>query len=285
LWKTLLKKWKSAELSVSISTFAVEKAVEKVNNLSAALNRPPKHVTIFLERRAGHAPPSGQQKHIYPEELFMKWLDKLERRFGRRYIPNLMMVLLCCQAAVWIVMMLLNGGIGAALTLTRAGLAHGQIWRVVTFLFVPPDSSILGFLLGTYLLYFIGTALEHEWGEFRFNLYILASVLGCLAAALVTGSCSNYWLYVSLFLAFAMLYPDMQLLLFFIIPIKVKWLGWMAGVIWLLAFLAGSWAGKAQLVLSMLGFFVFFGPSAVADIKAWIRREQWKRNNRNNWGR
>jgi hypothetical protein len=214
----------------------------------------------------------------------MKWLDKLERRFGRIYIPHLMIVLLCCQAAAWVAMMVFRG-VGAMLALTGTGLMQGQIWRLVTFLFIPPDTSILGFLLGTYLLYFMGTALEKEWGDFRFNLYVLVGALGCILAAVLTGFCSNYWLYVSLFLAFAMLYPDMQLLLFFIIPIKVKWLGWAAGVFWLVGFFSTGLAGKIQLVLSLAGFVVFFGPMFFGDVRAWIRREKWRRNNRSNWGR
>ena len=77
-----------------------------------------------------------------------------------------------------------------------------------------------------------------------------------------------------------MLYPDMQVLLFFFIPIKVKYLGILVGAGWVLTFLTTSWLGRANQLLSMAGFFLFFGPMLWSDIRAWWRREQWRRRNR-----
>jgi len=213
----------------------------------------------------------------------MDWLSRLERRFGRWRIPNLMKGLLIGQAAAWAVVMFVYWDFASVLELTRAGLAHGQIWRLVTFLFVPLYGSVFAFLLGIYLYWIIGSSLEAVWGEFRFNVYILAGVLGCIAAALLTGSCSNYWIYLSLFLAYAVLYPEQQLLLFFILPIKMKWLGWAAGVYWLVDFARASAGGRIQMTLSLAGFVLFFGPMLYSRARAWARREQWRRKNRGDW--
>lgn len=215
----------------------------------------------------------------------MSWVDKLERRFGRYGIRNLTAILVVCQAAVWAVTMFFNAYAYLLVTLSRAALARGQIWRLVTFLAVPMDFSVLGFLLSLYFLWFVGSALEQYWGDFRYTLYLLLGTAGCILAALLTGSCGNGYLYTSLFLAFAARFPDAQLVLFFVLPVKAKWMGIAAGVLLVLAFFAAGWAGKVQLLCSLLGFLVFFGADLFRDGRAWLRREQWRRQNRSNWRR
>ena len=151
----------------------------------------------------------------------------------------------------------------------------------MTFLFVPFSSgSILNFVIAAYFLWFVGSALEAAWGDFRFNLYILAGMLGAILACLVTGSADTYCLELSLLLAFAILYPEMQVLLFFFIPLRVKYLGIFAGAVWVLSFLSVSWMGKLNYLLSMAGFLLFFAPKVWSDLRAWYRREQWRRMNR-----
>lgn len=214
----------------------------------------------------------------------MKWQDKLQRRLGGRCIPGLSKVLAYGQLAVWLVVMIINYRLYDALTLTRAGLAGGQIWRAVGFLFLPTDLSLWG-MLSIYLLYYMGSALEAAWGDFRVNLYWAAGLLGSVAAALLTGYTTNYYLVMSQFLAFAWLYPDMELLLMFILPVKVKYLGWVAGAMLALNFLGGSMAEKIRILCGLAGFIAFFGPAVFSGVRAWIRREQWRRQNRNNWRR
>ena len=156
----------------------------------------------------------------------------------------------------------------------------GEVWRLVTFLFVPSGGSLLGFVLEAYFLWFIGTALEREWGDFRYNLYILLGALGAILAAFVTGWADTYCLIISLLLAFAALYPEMQVLLFFVLPIRVKYLGIFSGAIFLLSFISAGWWTRLNYLLCMLGYLVFFGPVLYRNLRAWYRREQWKRNNR-----
>ena len=206
----------------------------------------------------------------------MNWLTKLERKYGRWCIPNLIAILVGGQIVVYAVELFVNRYITYFLTLTRPALFAGEVWRLVTFLFVPFSSGgILSFALGAYFTWFIGSALEAVWGDFRFNLYILAG-LACLA----TGWADTYCLSLSLLLAFALLYPEMQVLLFYIIPIKVKYFGIFAAAIWVLSFFGTSWAGRLNYLLSMAGFFLFFGPVLWSNIRAWYRREQWRRRNR-----
>lgn len=147
---------------------------------------------------------------------------------------------------------------------------HGQIWRLVTFIILPPDyGSVLFLGIALYMYYAIGTALENAWGAFRFNLYyfsgILFNILAIIIIYLITGESYPIgitYLNDSLFLAFAALFPNVQFLLFFIIPIKVKYLGIIYGAVTLYSiyknFIYGNYFISIAIVVSMLNFLIFF---------------------------
>ena len=197
----------------------------------------------------------------------MNWLTKLERKYGRICIPNLISILVGAQILVYAVELFVNQYISLYLSLNRTALLVGQLWRVITFVFVPfSGGGPLSVVLGIYFTWFIGSALENEWGDFRFNLYILLGMVGAVAACLLTGYADTYCLSLSL--------------LFFVIPIRVKYFGLFAGALWLLSFLGAGAAGKLNYLLCMVNFLVFFGPQAWRSVRAWVRREQWKRKNR-----
>lgn len=213
----------------------------------------------------------------------MKWLDTLERRLRPYAIPNLIQYVVIGQIIVYAVTMLVRADIVSLLTLSRAGLGAGQVWRLVTFVFVPDDYRLLYFALGCYFDWMVGTALEREWGAGWFNLYYLAGMAGAWLACLLTGYSSAYCLSLSLFLAFAAQFPHVRLLVMWVLPVEAKWVGVAAAVLWAYNFLLASAAGKLALVVGMLGFVLFFGPGVWRSGKAWYRREQWKRKNRGNW--
>ena len=210
------------------------------------------------------------------------WLNRLERKYGRFGISNLTNILVAGQVLVFAVELFVNSAISLWLGLSRFLLLQGQVWRVLTFVFIPfSGGSILSVVLGIYFTWFIGTALEREWGDFRYTVYFLLGMAGTVLACLLTGvTASTYCLSLSLLLAFAMLYPEVQILLFFVIPIRVKYFGLLAAAMWVLSFATASLPGKLSLLLSMLNVWVFFAPMGYRSIRAWIRREQWKRKNR-----
>ena len=210
------------------------------------------------------------------------WLNRLECKYGRFGIPNLTNILVAGQVLVFAVELFVNSAITLWLGLSRFLLLQGQVWRVLTFVFIPfSGGSILSVVLGIYFTWFIGTALEREWGDFRYTVYFLLGMAGTVIACLLTGvTASTYCLSLSLLLAFAMLYPEVQILLFFVIPIRVKYFGLLAAAMWVLSFATASLPGKLSLLLSMLNVWVFFAPMGYRSIRAWIRREQWKRKNR-----
>ena len=212
----------------------------------------------------------------------MNWISRLERKYGRFCIPNLISIIVGGQILVYAIELFVNQFISVYLGLSRSLLLMGQVWRLITFVFIPfSGGGPLSVILGIYFTWFIGTALEREWGDFRYTVYLLSGMLGTVLACLLTGvSGSTYCLSLSLLLAFAMLYPEVQRLLFFVIPVRVKYFGLFAAAMWLFSFLTAGWLYKASYLLSMLGFVLFFGPQALRSVRAWIRREQWKRKNR-----
>ena len=180
----------------------------------------------------------------------MNWITKLERKFGRYCIPNLISILIGGQILVYAVELFVNQYISFYLNLDRGALLAGQIWRVITFVFVPfSGGGPLSVVLGIYFTWFIGTALEKEWGDFRFNLYLLLGMLGAVLACLCTGWADTYCLSLSLLLAFAMLYPEVQVLLFFVIPVRVKYFGLFAAALWGFSFLTAAPLGKLNYLL------------------------------------
>ena len=212
----------------------------------------------------------------------MNWISRLERKYGRFCIPNLISLIVGGQILVYAIELFVNQFISSYLGLSRGLLLMGQVWRLITFVFIPfSGGGPLSVILGIYFTWFIGSALEKEWGDFRYTLYFLLGMVGTVLACLLTGvTASTYCLSLSLLLAFAMLYPEVQLLLFFVIPIRVKYFGFFAAALWVFSFLSAPLAGKLSYLLSMLNVWAFFGPMAYRSVRAWIRREQWKRKNR-----
>ena len=218
----------------------------------------------------------------------MRWLDRLERRFGRWSIPNLMNLVIIGQVLVWFITMFVNYHIYDLLTLTRDGLAHLQLWRLVSFVFSPSlTMNPLFFALEVYLVYWIGTSLERAWGAFTFDVYFLLGMAGAWVACLLTGWGSSEALFYSLFFAFAWLFPDMQLMLFFVLPAKVKWLGWLAGGLYVLELasllVTFQFAQALAQVLGLANFLVFFGPDFLRRVKSGAETRRRRREWQNQW--
>jgi hypothetical protein len=164
----------------------------------------------------------------------------------------------------------------SALVFNRSAIFSGQLWRIITFVFLPPNRSPLFIIFALYFYYLIGTSLEREWGALKFNIYYLLGIIGTIVAGLITGFADNYYLNMSLFFAFAMFYPEFQVLLFFIFPIKIKWLAWLDAVLFLYMFIVGDWATRASIIAALINFFVFFGSDFISRLKQLIERLKLK---------
>ena len=220
----------------------------------------------------------------------MKLMDKLERKIGKYAIRNLMLYIILGNIAVYLLCMF-NTSLVFYLYLDPHAVLSGQVWRLITFLFIPPSVSytqLFMVAISLYFYYFIGRMLENQWGAFRFNVYYFIGVICTIAVSLifkVTGSTS--YLNESLFLAFATLFPEMQVLLFFFIPIKVKWMGIIAAALMIVQFITGDWGTKLMILASFLNYILFFGPILWDKIKYGRRKEQYfkKVNHRKEGGK
>ena len=115
----------------------------------------------------------------------MNFMNKMERKFGRYAIPNLMYYIVILYAVGVLVQMMAPAFYIQYLMLDARAILHGQIWRVVTFMIWPPSGSLFFNLIAIYLYYNLGMTLERVWGTFRFNVYFFMGVIGHVLAALL----------------------------------------------------------------------------------------------------
>lgn len=191
-----------------------------------------------------------------------KWINKFCRDHPRFGIPNLMNVIVTGTAIVFLLDMFSGYTASALIQFDSVSIFHGEIWRLLTFVFEPMSYNLFNLALSLYFYWWIGTSLEQAWGTAHFNCFYLLGVVLNILFGLVAGSASVTFLNLSMFFAFAVLYPDTQILLFFIIPIKVKWLAWIDAAIFggsvLLNLLHLNFFGALLPIVAIFNFFIFF---------------------------
>lgn len=212
----------------------------------------------------------------------MNFFNKLERKYGRYAIKDLMKYIIILYIIGWGIALSNPEFYADFLSLDVSAILHGQVWRLVTFIIMPPGDDLSLFVVfALYLYYILGINLERVWGAFRFNVYFFMGVLFHIIAAFliyfmfgISMPLSTYYLNMSLFFAFACVYPDMELLLFFILPIKIKWLAMLDGVYFGLTIISGfffeyfpiSMQYKLSAILKGLGIY----PSKVIAVAALV---------------
>ena len=189
-------------------------------------------------------------------------LSKLDRKIGKFAVPNLAFILVIAMAFVYLVdyTLAIKGKqlFSNFLYFDRALILNGEVWRIFTFTIVPEFESPLFVLLSLYFFWFIGSIIEKEWGCFRFNAFYLMGYLGSVVSGFLMGYTTNYYLNLSLFLAFAILNSEAKVLLFFVIPIKVKWLALVDLAIILIDFIFSGWIARVAIIFSLLNVALFF---------------------------
>ena len=207
----------------------------------------------------------------------MRWINALERRFGFLAVPGLIRVIVALNALVYL-MLRAQPDFGKVLTLEPHKVMAGEVWRLVSYIFIPRvdvDSQLspIWVLFYLSLLWLMGEGLEQAWGSFKLNLFYLFGMIGTTVAVLLLGAedTTGVWLNTSLFFAFATLFPNFPILLFFILPVRVKWIALVSFALVLLQFFAGDFSTKAAVVVSFANYLIFFGPE-------WVR--QWREQGR-----
>ncbi|HLB33490.1 MAG TPA: rhomboid family intramembrane serine protease [Chthoniobacterales bacterium] len=189
----------------------------------------------------------------------MSFLDQLERRFPWLAIPGLIRFVVLFNALVFI-LHLLAPGYESILTLNREAILQGQVWRLVTWIFIPETLQPFWIFFALLFLWFLGDGLESSLGAFRTTLFYITGMISCTIVALVFGSYgANTFLNLSLLYAFATLYPDYQVLFLFVIPLRIGWLALGSALLTILGVLSQPRAAQAALLITFLNYFLFFG--------------------------
>ena len=196
----------------------------------------------------------------------MRWINALERRFGHLAFPGLIRIVAFLNLLVYLLLIAKPAFIGQ-LEMDSTRVRAGEVWRVVSYIFIPqvtPGSSLslLWFFLYLNFLWLVGEGLEQAWGSFRVNLFYLIGVLGTTTAALCFQfpDATGVFLNMSLLFAFATLFPNYPILIFFIIPVAVRWIALVTFVFLLPPLLGGPDNARLAIIVALSNYLVFFAP-------------------------
>lgn len=204
----------------------------------------------------------------------MKFFNRLEMKYRKYAIHNLMYYIVILYAVGLIIQL---PGIGNPmfywnyLSLDAGAILHGQIWRIVTFIVYPPsfgfflfDSLFFG-IIALFMYYSLGRTLESIWGAFRFNVFFFVGMLGQVLASLIgylvfkqNLFMTTGYLNLSIFLAFAIYFPDAQFYMFFVLPVKAKWLAVAEVAVCLYGFITGNISSRVEIVIALANIILFF---------------------------
>lgn len=192
-------------------------------------------------------------------------------------IPNLMRYIVIANAVFW-VMGVINPVLMNYMLFNPALILRGQIWRLISFVFIPPSTGVLAFI-AFYFYYWIGSTLEQQWGTGQFTIYfftgVILTILYGFLIYFITGrsvSLSSTYIFLSMFFSFAALFPDMQVLFMFIIPVKMKYLALVDAAFFLLSVFTTPFPENLVPVVAVLNFLIFCG----GELKNLLPRRQSK---------
>lgn len=198
----------------------------------------------------------------------MGFKDELERKLSRLAIPHLTLWIIIGQV-LFFVLHFSHPNIIDRMYLDAPMVWAGQWWRVFSFVLIPPSYSPIWLFMDIYFFFLLGNTLENTWGSLHYNLFLLIGWMATVAAALVVpgGAVGSLYLFGSVFLAFAFLYPDFVIYVAFILPVRVKYLGWLMWAFYGWMFLAGPWSQRAIVFAAVLNFLIFFHRDIINRIR------------------
>jgi hypothetical protein len=204
----------------------------------------------------------------------MTWLDRLERRIGFLAVPGLLRYIAFFTALVF-VLEKINPGYLEVLALDPPAVLRGEVWRLITYIFIPQISSMLplpdwaNVAFYVLFLWWMGNGLEASWGPFKLTVFYLLGMIGTTVAAFFFGAAfSNVMLTASLFFAFAHFYPDVVIYFAYILPMKIKWIAWFSAGLLLVNIIFGSTQFRAAAICAMGNYFIFFGPDLLREARS-----------------
>jgi membrane associated rhomboid family serine protease len=201
----------------------------------------------------------------------MKWIDRAEARFGHLAIPHLMRYVAALVALSY-VLYKVNPAFIRVIDLDPGRIMAGEVWRLFTYIFIPQWGPFIPEGIGAafyiFYLWWIGDGVEHAMGSFKLNVFYLLGMIGTTIAAFFFGSnFSGAMLNSSLFFAFARFYPDAMIYLFYILPVKVKWMAWVSAALILLSFLTNGWSYRCAVLVALGNYILFFGREILLEAR------------------
>ncbi|MFT5837198.1 MAG: hypothetical protein ACI9ZV_000702 [Candidatus Azotimanducaceae bacterium] len=223
----------------------------------------------------------------------MKFLDSMEKRFGFIAVPNVVLTLIIAQLFIYAMVLIGRVDLDSIFLVPKAVLA-GEWWRLVSFVIAPPyvpATLFQGLFLAFfwYILHMMSQNLENAWGVFRFNFFLLScivfAVVGAFIGQLISPAATIFvaprFIYYSLFFAFATLNPNIQFLIFFVIPMKVKWLAWIIFAVGALTFLSlPSMGHRLAFVAPYICYLLFFKDALRQSMESRQRRKKFDADQR-----
>lgn len=195
----------------------------------------------------------------------MNFFEKLQKKYGRYAVHGIMRYFTMLYAAGFVLSVTRPALYYQYLALDPERILHGEVWRLVSFLLYPPSSSLVWGLLLLLMYYSLGSTLENIWGSFRFNIFMFGGVFFHIIAAFADYFLTGHTVYLtpanlnlSIFLAFALTFPEMQFYIYFVLPVKAKYLAVFYIVMAAGAFLMGGTAEKLEIVLCLMNLLLFF---------------------------
>ncbi len=207
----------------------------------------------------------------------MSFSKKLERLIEPICIPNITLYLVIGQTFVYLAALLGKINLNTIVFIPQLAL-EGEPWRILTFLFVPPDAHWLLYAFAIYFFYMMGSTLEAHWGTAKYHLFLLSGYLLTVGVAFLSphAAATNYFIGGAIFLAFAYLFPDFEILLYFILPVRIKWIALITWVLFAYSFFTGQWPTRFAILASVGNFLLFFARDLILDLRHGHRRHRAK---------
>lgn len=214
-----------------------------------------------------------------------KMFNKLERKFGKFAISGLMNIIITGMAIIYIMDIFIcpmsgKAALSPLIIFSRDAILQGQIWRILSFIFIPFSTNAFFMIFTFYFYWLIGKVMERNWGTFKFNFFYLCGIIGTVIGGFITGWATNSFLTFSLFIAFAIIAPDFEILLFFLIPVKIKYIAMFDAVFMIISFFSSGLPGKVAILMSLLNLIIFFGDDFINMMKMKIHHWKYKISNR-----
>lgn len=207
----------------------------------------------------------------------MNWIDQLDKRFGRWALPHLTIYLLVLQGVG--VLLLATGTVPHyELVMTGGLVKSGQWWRLISFLMMPRTMSPIWLIFSFIIFYMMGSSLEMRWGTFRYNLFLFCSYWLTIVGSFIFPNAiiSNIYFLGGVFLAFATLFPNFEFLLFFILPVKVKWLGMLTAGLYIFTLLTSHVGNRVAVAAVFINYLLFFGKDFLHNRQMVNRRKEFQ---------